>query len=90
MSPAQRRQAVEHVQKKKDVSQRRACKLLGQQRSTQRYQPKEASAEEKQLLARMHELVRKYPRYGYRMIGAKLRQEGWHLNHKGVYRLWRQ
>ncbi len=38
----------------------------------------------------MHELVRKYPRYGYRMIGAKLRQEGWHLNHKRMYRLWRQ
>ena len=38
----------------------------------------------------MHELVRKYPRYGYRMIGAKLRQEGWRLNPKRMYRLWRQ
>jgi len=38
----------------------------------------------------MHELVRKYPRYGYRMIGAKLRQEGWSLNIKKVYRLWRR
>jgi putative transposase len=38
----------------------------------------------------MHELVRKYPRYGYRMIGAKLRQEGWHVNVKKIYRLWRR
>mgnify|MGYP002623940522 FL=1 len=38
----------------------------------------------------MHELVRKYPRYGYRMITAKLRQEGWQVNFKKVYRLWRR
>jgi putative transposase len=72
------------------VSQRRACRVLGQQRSTQRYQAKEVSVEETQILARMHELVRKYPRYGYRMIGAKLRQEGWRINPKRMYRMWRQ
>ena len=33
--------------------------------------------ESKRLVARMHELVQKYPRYGYRMISAKLRREGW-------------
>lgn len=38
----------------------------------------------------MHELVRKYPRYGYWMIGAKLSQEGWHVNLKKIYRLWRR
>jgi len=38
----------------------------------------------------MHELVRQYPRYGYRMIGAKLAQEGWRVNVKKIYRLWRQ
>lgn len=38
----------------------------------------------------MHELVRKYPRYGYRMITAKLRQAGWRVNFKKVYRLWRR
>jgi len=35
----------------------------------------------------MHELVRLYPRYGYRMIGATLRQEGWHVNTKKIHRL---
>lgn len=73
-----------------DVSQRRACKALGVARSTQRYEARIDSAEERQLVARMHELVRKYPRYGYRMIGAKLRQEGWSVNIKKVYRLWRR
>jgi putative transposase len=38
----------------------------------------------------MHELVRKHPRYGYRFITAKLRQEGWRVNFKKVYRLWRR
>jgi len=72
------------------VSQRRACKALGVSRSTQRYRPKESSTEEKQLVARLHELARKYPRYGYRMMAAKLQQEGWHVNRKRVYRLWRR
>ena len=72
------------------MSQRRACQVLGQPRSTQRYQAREDSQAEKQLVARMHELVRKYPRYGYRMITAKLRQEGWRVNFKRIYRLWRR
>ena len=72
------------------VSQRRACEALGVSRSTQRYEPRIDSADESRWVARMHELVRKYPRYGYRMIGAKLRQEGWRVNIKKVYRLWRR
>ena len=41
-------------------------------------------------MACMLELVREYPRYGYRFIWAKLRQGGWHVNMKRVYRLWRR
>ena len=41
-------------------------------------------------MARLHELARKYPRYGYRMIRAKLVQEGWRVNTKRIYRLWKQ
>lgn len=41
-------------------------------------------------MARMHELVREHPRYGYRRITALLRREGWHVNRKRIYRLWRQ
>jgi putative transposase len=72
------------------VSQRRACHLLGQSRSSQRYQAQPKSEEEKNLVQRMHELVVKYPRYGYRFMTAKLRQEGWRVNFKRIYRIWRQ
>ena len=41
-------------------------------------------------MARLHELARKYPRYGYRMIRAKLVQEGWRVNTKRICRLWKQ
>lgn len=73
-----------------DVSQRRACQVLGQPRSSQRYQARKDSAFEQNLVARMHELVRKHPRYGYRFITAKLRQEGWQVNFKRIYRFWRR
>ena len=81
---------VRYVQDRRSVSQRRACQALGVSRSTQRYQGREDTDEEQRLVARMHELVRAYPRYGYRFIGAKLRQEGWRMNIKKVYRLWRR
>jgi putative transposase len=64
--------------------------LLGQPRNTQRYQCKEESQETKKLTVHIHELVRKYPRYGYRFITAKLRQEGWRVNFKRIYRIWRR
>jgi len=63
---------------------------LGVPRSTQRYQGREDTDEEQRLVARMHELVRQYPRYGYRFIWAKLGQQGWRVNRKKVYRLWRR
>jgi len=72
------------------VSERRACRLLDQPRSTQRYEAEAPSEEERRLVARIHELVRRHPRYGYRMITAKLRQEGWRVNFKRIYRLWRR
>jgi len=81
---------VTHAQCKLGVSQRRACSALGQPRSSQRYEARQDTEEEQRLVARMHELVRKYPRYGYRMITAKLRQEGWRVNFKRIYRLWRR
>ena len=80
---------MQTVERKLDVSQRRACRALDQPRSTQRYQPL-VPDDEPLLLAAMHALVRRYPRYGYRMIWAKLRQDGWDVNRKRVYRLWKR
>jgi transposase InsO family protein len=45
---------------------------------------------ERRLVGRMHELVRRHPRYGYRRIWALLRREGFKVNRKRVWRLWKQ
>ena len=71
------------------VSERRACQVAEQPRSTQRYRLRQRP-EEQVLVARMLELVRRHPRYGYRRIWALLRGEGWRVNRKRVYRLWRK
>jgi putative transposase len=80
---------VRHLQETFGVSQRRACRVLGQPRSSQRQVPL-AKEEEGRLVQRLLELVRRHPRYGYRRVWALLRREGWHVNRKRVYRLWRQ
>ena len=71
------------------ISQRRACHVLGQARSTQRrtYFP---SAMESRLTKRIVYLATKYGRYGYRRVTALLNSEGWRVNHKRVERIWRQ
>jgi len=71
------------------VSERRACRVLGQPRSTQR---REAVVpdDEPALVRRMVELATAYGRYGYRRVGALLRDEGFEVNHKRVERLWRR
>jgi putative transposase len=70
------------------VSERRACKVLGQARNTQR-RSHEASDEEKRLTADITVLATKYGRYGYRRITALLNEKGWRVNHKRVERIWR-
>ncbi len=71
------------------VSERRACKVLGQARSTQR-RGHHTPDDEPALVRRMVELATQYGRYGYRRITALLRAEGFRANHKRVERLWRR
>jgi putative transposase len=70
------------------VSERRACKVLEQVRTTQRLNPQQSDDEER-LVSRIVELATKYGRYGYRRITAMLKQENWRVNHKRVERFWR-
>lgn len=88
MSPAARRRAVKRVCVTLEVSERRACRVLGQSRTTQRYEPK-VSDDEAALTTRIEELASAYGRYGYRRVTALLRAEGWRVNHKRVERIWR-
>ena len=71
------------------VSERFACRVLGQHRSTQRKTPK-GRADEEALTADIIRLASRYGRYGYRRITAMLRSEGWTVNAKRVERIWRR
>ena len=71
-----------------EISQRRACSVLGVPRSTYQYCPRSPS-DEPVSVHRMVELAMQYGRYGYRRITALLQQEGFKVNHKRVERLWR-
>jgi transposase InsO family protein len=71
------------------VSERRACRALGQHRSTQRKLPR-GREDEEALIADLIELARQYGRYGYRKIAALLRRAGWRVNDKRVERIWRR
>ena len=71
------------------VSERRACKVLGQARNTHRRQPSVAD-DEPRLVSQVISFAKAYGRYGYRRITALLRAEGWRVNHKRVERIWRE
>ncbi|MEN1705455.1 MAG: IS3 family transposase [Planctomycetota bacterium] len=89
LSPRKTREAVHAVRARYRVSERRACSVLRQHRSTQRYAPIERD-DEKPLTRRIIELAAAFGRYGYRRIAALLNHEGWGVNHKRVERIWRQ
>jgi putative transposase len=88
VSPARRRDAVAYLVRRHRVSQRRACRLVGQHRSTQRYAGVPGDFELR-LVKEMNELAVEYPRYGYRRVHALLVDRGWAINRKRVERLWR-
>jgi putative transposase len=71
------------------VSERRACRVIGQPRTTQRYD-KRILDDEEILRAEIVRLASQYGRFGYRRVTAMLRNQGWLVNHKRVERIWRQ
>src|SRR3712207_4857044 len=89
LSAARRRACVEHATTKLGVSERLACRVLGQHRSTQRKAPT-VPDDEAALRDEIVALARIYGRYGYRRVAALLRVAGWRANHKRVERIWRQ
>ncbi|HET9733486.1 MAG TPA: IS3 family transposase [Acidimicrobiales bacterium] len=72
------------------VSERRACRLVGQHRSTQRRPPRPVPEEEQKLRGRLREIAREHPRWGWKTALVIVRREGWHVNRKRVQRLWRE
>ncbi|MDH3207854.1 MAG: IS3 family transposase [Gemmatimonadota bacterium] len=89
LSPERRRRAVVHVRQRLGASERRACRVLSQPRSTQR-RVKKVRADEVALRTDVVRLAGRFGRYGYRQITNLLRIEGWQVNHKRAERIWRQ
>lgn len=89
VGPARKREAVAHLVSACATSQRRACRVVRQPRSTQRYEGKE-NVEEEALRKWLHDFSRREPRAGYRTAAKHLRREGWTISDKRVQRLWRE
>jgi putative transposase len=70
------------------ISQRRACELVGLGRSTKRYEAVEKNDDA--LRIRLRDLASVYVRYGMPRLYVLLRREGWIVNHKRVYRLYKE
>jgi putative transposase len=77
------------LQERLGLSQRRACAIVGQHRSTQRHEPAEADPD-RDLRDRLRRFARAHPRWGYRRAHAVLRREGHAVNRKKIQRLWRE
>ena len=71
------------------LAERRVCRVLGQPRSTQRYQ-RQPPDDEAPLTAAIIKLASQYGRYGCRQVTGLLRNDGWRVNHKRVERIWRR
>jgi putative transposase len=77
------------LQDRLGLSERRACRIAGQHRSTQRHEPRVAP-DDAALRKRLREISKDKKRWGYRRAHARLLEEGWSVNKKRVQRLWRE
>ena len=86
MKPAARRQLVTQIRQKHELSEKRACGLVGITRWINRYQSRRDTQDE--LRMRLREMAASRVRYGYRRLTVLLRREGCAVNAKRVYRLY--
>lgn len=77
------------LQDRLGLSERRACQIVGQHRSTQRHQPRRGMGDDA-LRKQLRDFSRKHKRWGYRRAWVELRDSGWVVNRKKVQRLWRE
>ena len=88
MKPVQKRAVVRYFRVGFQISERRACRLTGVARSSYRYRSQ--AADQTALRLRLRDLAATRVRYGYRRLHILLRREGWLVNHKRIYRLYRE
>lgn len=88
VTPASKRNAVTHLMDHHEMSERRACKTIDSCRMTIRYTS--TRPDDMALRERMIVIARERRRFGYRRLHALLRREGHSVNHKKLYRLYRE
>jgi putative transposase len=88
LKPAARRVLVREIREAYQLNESRACGLVGITRWINRYQSRRDPQEE--LRMRLRELAGTRTRYGYRRLTVMLRREGWNVNTKRVYRIYRE
>lgn len=88
VTPAVEREAVAHLQTAFGMSERRACRVLGCCRMTMRYQA--IRTDDVVLRERMKTIAHERRRFGYRRLHVLLRREGHMVNHKRLFRLYRE
>jgi putative transposase len=90
VTPDRRRRAVVVLVKRFGVSERRACRVVGQHRSTQRRPLRPIPPEDAKLRSRLRRFARNHPRMGWRKAHVVVRREGYCVNHKKLRRLWKE
>ncbi|WP_405053200.1 IS3 family transposase [Sphingomonas sp. SORGH_AS_0870] len=88
VTPAAKRQAVAHLQATLGMSERRACAVVGADRTSMRY--RSCRADDGDLRSRLCELAQQRRRFGYRRLHILLRRDGITINRKKTQRLYRE
>jgi putative transposase len=88
VTPAAKREAVAHVRSAFELSERRACRIIGCVRMTVRY--RSCRPQDSELRERLKALAHERRRFGYRRLHVLLRREGFLVNHKRLFRLYRE
>jgi putative transposase len=88
VTPAVKREAVAHLRSAFDMSERRACRTINCVRMTMRYRSRRP--DDTELRQRLRALANERRRFGYRRLHVLLRREGFRVNHKRLFRLYRE
>ena len=88
VTPGAKRDAVAHLCKEHEVSQRRACSVLGVDRSSVRY--RSVRPDDADLRTAMKTVAAERRRFGYRRVHVMLERQGWQVNQKKLRRLYRE
>ncbi len=89
IQPARKKEIACELQQELNLSERRVCRLLDINRTFKRYRSTKRE-EDNRIIERLSELATRWRRFGYKRLHILLRREGFHINHKKTYRLYKE